>query len=56
VVIGVSNRVIAQVLYGLNVGDRIVVGSKQASVAAAPHTGNGSGRGGYGAPSVGGMP
>lgn len=56
VVIGVSNRVIAQVLYGLNVGDRIVVGSKQASVAAAPHTGNSGGRGGYGAPSVGGMP
>lgn len=57
IVTGVSNRVIAQVLWGLKEGDKIVVGHKQAAVASAAgqHAGangaNGSGRG-----RVGGFP
>jgi len=56
IVTGVSNRVIAQVLWGLNEGDKIVVGHKQAEVApaAGQHAGSANGAGGRGR--VGGFP
>ena len=56
IVTGVSNRVIAQVLWGLNEGDKIVVGHKQAAVApaAGQHAGSANGAGGRGR--VGGFP
>jgi membrane fusion protein, macrolide-specific efflux system len=54
IVVGVSNRVSAQVLAGLSIGEQVVVGMKDPSaVPAASHSASTSRNGTYGAPSVG---
>jgi len=47
IVIGVSNRVSAQVISGLNVGDQVVSGLKQTTATAAPSSSSNNQRGGH---------